>query len=90
MWWPRIIFIPIGLLNFDPLILFFIIIGFPGLVIILWGLMRYYLPGFPQQDEEVQTSGKEVKKHIFRQTLFYIKQKPSNSKLYKLYQGIQF
>ncbi|XP_023329104.1 diuretic hormone receptor isoform X2 [Eurytemora carolleeae] len=33
--------------------------GFPGLVIILWGLMRYYLPGFPQQDEEVQTSGKE-------------------------------
>lgn len=52
--------------------------------------MRYYLPGFPQQDEEVQTSGKEVKKHIFRQTLFYIKQKPSNSKLYKLYQGIQF
>ena len=32
--------------------------------------MRYYLPGFPQQDEEVQTSGKEVKKkHIFQTNL---------------------
>ena len=36
--------------------------------------MRYYLPGFPQQDEEVQTSGKEVKKIYFFQTNLSLEQ----------------